>query len=43
MKKYEFTGETKEIGFWFKTVTLHRIRAIRDFGNVKAGDIGGMD
>ena len=37
MKKYEFTGETKvENG-----ITLNRIRAIRDFGNVKAGDIGG--
>lgn len=36
-KKYEFTGVTKET--W--TGTLHQIRAIRDFGNVKAGDIGG--
>ena len=41
MKKYEFTGETKEICFWPKTVTLHRIRAIRDFRGVKAGDLGG--
>ena len=37
MKKYEFTGETKAI----LGVTLHRIRAIADFGDVKAGDIGG--
>ena len=36
-KKYEFTGVTKEI--W--AGTLHQIRAIRDFGNVEAGDIGG--
>ena len=39
MKKYELTGETKEIG----GVTLHRIRALVDIpGNdVKAGDLGG--
>ncbi len=30
-KKYEFTGETIEVGF----KTLHRIRALRDFGDVK--------
>lgn len=36
-KKYEFTGVAKET--W--ALTLHQIRAIRDFGNVKAGDIGG--
>lgn len=36
-QKYEFTGETKkEEGH-----TLHRIRAVRDFGDVKAGDLGG--
>ncbi|BFH15577.1 hypothetical protein J6TS7_56260 [Paenibacillus dendritiformis] len=38
-KKYEFTGEmTTEIAEGAK---LHRIRAIRDFGDVKAGDLGG--
>lgn len=37
MKKYEFTGETKE----FLGHTLHRIRAVIDFGDVKAGDLGG--
>ena len=37
MKKYEFTGETIIIG----ERTLHRIRAVRDFGDVKAGDVGG--
>lgn len=37
MKKYEFTGEEKVID----NHTLHRIRAVRDFGVVKAGDLGG--
>lgn len=41
MKKYELTGETKKIEVNFEEVTLHRIRAIKDFGNVKAGDLGG--
>ena len=36
-KKYEFTGETKA---WCGR-TLHRIRALKDFGYVKAGDLGG--
>lgn len=36
-KKYEFTGETKELN----GRTLHRIRAIRDFRNVKEGNLGG--
>ena len=38
MKKYEFTGET--INFMGRT--LHRIKACRDFGSAKAGDIGGF-
>lgn len=37
MKKYEFTGETKA----FNGTTLHRIRALKDFGDVEAGDLGG--
>lgn len=39
MKKYELTGETKEIS----SVTLHRIRALIDIPehDVKAGDFGG--
>jgi len=41
MKKFEFTGETKTIQVAFRTVTLHRIRAIVEFGVVRAGDIGG--
>lgn len=34
--KYEFT-ETRE----FLSRTLHRIKAVSDFGDVKAGDLGG--
>ncbi|WP_375689491.1 hypothetical protein [Bartonella sp. AP57NXGY] len=37
-KKYEFTGETIEVGDY----TLYRIRALRDFANIKAGDLGGF-
>ena len=37
MKKYELTGETKEA----RGVMLKRIRAVLDFGGVRAGDIGG--
>lgn len=37
MKKYELTDETILIG----SQILHRIRALRDFADVKAGDIGG--
>lgn len=37
MKKYELTDETIKIGGH----TLYRIKALVDFGNVKAGDIGG--
>ena len=37
MKKYELTDETVKIG----GRTLHRVRALVDFGNVKTGDIGG--
>ena len=37
MKKYEFTGETK---MWLGR-ELHRIRAVRDFGDVKCGTLGG--
>ena len=36
-KKYEFTDETTEVDGH----TLHRIRAVRCFSDVKAGDIGG--
>lgn len=37
MKKYKLTDETK----WLYGRTLHRIVALRDFGNVRKGDIGG--
>ncbi len=37
-KKYEFTEETKE----FCGKILHRIKALKDFGDVRAGDLGGF-
>lgn len=37
LKKYELTDEVRVAG----GETLHRIRALRDFGLVKAGDLGG--
>lgn len=36
-KKYELTNETME----FEGHILHRIRALKDFGDVKAGHLGG--
>ncbi|BFH12644.1 hypothetical protein WJ0W_000845 [Paenibacillus melissococcoides] len=42
--KYEFTGETSNriaANRIAAGATLHRIRAVRDFGDVKAGDLGG--
>lgn len=38
MKKFELTEETKKVG----RVTLYRIKALRSFGNVKAGNLGGF-
>lgn len=38
MKKYKLTEETLEINGH----TLHRIVALRDFGEVKKGDLGGF-
>ena len=38
MKKYELVNETRINAFFG---TLYRIRALRDFGNVKKGDLGG--
>ena len=37
MGKYELTNETKVIN----GVELHRVKALKDFGNVKKGDLGG--
>lgn len=37
-KKYEIL---KDDCIYYRWKTLYRIRALRDFGNVKAGDIGG--
>lgn len=36
--KYELTDETIE----WECITLYRIKALRDFGDVKAGDLGGF-
>lgn len=36
-KKYELLDDTMD----FNGITLHRIKALKDFGDVKAGDIGG--
>lgn len=41
MKKYKFTGETKQSSTINGTVTLHRIKASVAFGDIKFGDIGG--
>ena len=41
MKKYEFTGETKDICSGGEKITLHRIRALQSFDEVKTGDLGG--
>lgn len=37
MKKYELTDETIEV----YGTALHRIKALKDFGNVKTGELGG--
>ncbi len=36
--KYELTDETREVNGH----TVHRIRALKDFGDVKAGELGGF-
>lgn len=38
MNKYGLTNETIIVS----GITLHRIRALKDFGAVKAGDLGGF-
>jgi carbonic anhydrase/acetyltransferase-like protein (isoleucine patch superfamily) len=37
MKKYELTTETLQLA----GLTLHRIKAVKNFGSVKAGELGG--
>lgn len=37
MKKYELTSQVVEC----KGLVLHRIRALKDFGYIKAGEFGG--
>ena len=41
-KKYEFTDETKTRTVKGKEHKLHRIRALKDFNNVKKGELGGF-
>jgi carbonic anhydrase/acetyltransferase-like protein (isoleucine patch superfamily) len=41
-KKYEFTDETTSFNDGTCVHQLHRIRALLDFGDVKAGDLGGF-
>ena len=41
MKKYEILMD-KEYTIEFEGRTLHRIRALKDFGGVKKGDLGGF-
>ena len=41
MKKYEFTGETMKFDCGEEDVILHRIKAVRSFGEVQAGEQGG--
>ena len=38
MNKFELTNETTTAN----NVTLYRIKALKDFGNVKAGELGGF-
>ena len=41
-KKYELTDETEELkGEWGEKYTFYRIRALKNFGNVNKGDLGG--
>ena len=39
MKKYELTEEKITLD---ENQTLYRIKALKDFGDVKAGDLGGF-
>ena len=42
LKKYEFTNETTTIEDYLGNPhTLHRIKALKDFGDVYKGDLGG--
>ena len=38
-KKYKLTNETTVV---YRRTTLHRIQALKDFGDVKKGDLGGF-
>lgn len=40
-KKYELTNETKKVTLCCRTFFVHRIKALKDFGDVHKGDLGG--
>lgn len=40
-KKYEFTGESKELDNWDGGTKVYQIKAVCSFGNVKEGTLGG--
>ena len=42
MRKYKLTSETISVVCNDAEITLHRIQALRDFGYIKAGDLGGF-
>ena len=42
MRKYKLTSETISVVCNGAEITLHRIQALRDFGDIKAGDLGGF-
>ena len=41
MRKYEFTGEVKEVFRGGRSVILHKIRAVAEFGLISVGELGG--
>lgn len=41
MRKYKLTEDTVQITRNGAKITLYRVQALRDFGDIKAGDLGG--
>ena len=42
LKKYEFTSEIQKVEDSLGNLhTLHRIKALKDFGDIDKGDLGG--
>lgn len=42
MKKYRLTNKTRTVTRNGKDIILYQIEALRDFGDIKAGDLGGF-